>query len=184
MGILDRNYEVELDLKTLTVKAPKIEVSMNDKNIFNFKLSLKDVNGIMIPSKELQNYEVKMFAVKPSNTTYVEWIGSVDTTDDTIKFDLPPKFNDEKGTYKCEFSISVGEGDEQEYVITEPFTYNVKAPIHYGLNKERVSISSIRIMEEDIEVIQKDSGLMINKNGLLYLDDEYIIELIKKAMQE
>lgn len=129
---LDRNYEIEINLKDSKLKTCTMELYSTDANIFNIFVILKDSSGTVITNADLSNYVVKMFAVTPDKT-YVEHTGTVVVGEDKLLFDLPEKFSNKIGVHKCEFTVK----KDTEVICTNSFDYTIKAPVHNGLSPEK-----------------------------------------------
>lgn len=151
MGNLDRNYAVDITLKDSKVKSVAMEVFTTDTAIFNMLVQLKDASNVVIPNANLGGYEVKLYAVKPDNT-YVTHVGTLVSGEDKLLFDLDEKFNNQIGSYKCEFTVT----KDTETICTNSFSYTVKAPVHEGLSPEvsAMSIMSVKQSPYD-ECIEK-----------------------------
>jgi len=142
MSLLDRNYSVEISLVDGKVKAPSMQIYSTDSKIFNIFVKLSKGKNEYVTNTDLSDYTVTLYAVKPSNDTYVELTGVVDGTEDRLLFDLTSGFNNVGGTYKCEFTIANGD----ELIGTSSFTYTVTLPLHNGLSPE-VSGASVMSMK-------------------------------------
>lgn len=129
---LDRNYQIEISLTDGKLKTNgSYDVYTSDTKIFNYYVKLAKGKNDYVLNADLSSYTVTLYAIKPDNT-YVEMNGVVNGSEDRLLFDLDAKFNNQVGTYKCEFKVTNGD----ETVGTNSFTYTVKAPLHEGLSPE------------------------------------------------
>lgn len=137
MGVLDKNFDVQITLKDSKMKSPSMEVYTSDVGIFNMLITLKDMNGTVVNATDLANYTVKGYIVKPDNT-YKSITATPVSGQDKLQIEIPSTLSDTQGVYKFEFTIS----KDSEILTTNSANYSVKVPNHAGL----VEAASMSIM--------------------------------------
>lgn len=137
MGVLDKNFDIQITLKDSKMKSPSMEVYTSDVGIFNMLITLKDMNGSIIKATDLANYTVKAYIVKPDNT-YKPLTATTVSGKDKLQIEIPSTLSNTQGVYKFEFTIT----RDSETITTNSATYSVKVPNFSGL----VEASSMSIM--------------------------------------
>ena len=132
MGSLDRKYEIEMSLKNgrLTKKQNKFEIYSSDRDILNFYITLKDVEGIIVSNTNLHTYDVKMIIARP-NLVYEEVACNVDDSEDRLICEIGNDVLSIVGIYKFELRVE----KDGEMLTSSPAIFEVKKSIADGLRK-------------------------------------------------
>ncbi|CEK34386.1 Collagen triple helix repeat (20 copies) [[Clostridium] sordellii] len=171
INILNRSYDIKLDLQFSYNNNPDLKFMQFDKNTSDFFIRIErgteDVN--------LSNTIITLAVIKPDNTTDAMFL---DIRNDKLYADLKPSMKDLVGTYQARAMLVSGD----ETVTTDVITYTVNEDkILSQLNSDIVSDERYSILTDMLNNLSEIETNETNRVEAEKLREEKIKELIDEA---